>query len=240
MTPQAPPPSTGRSRDTEPRTAPISVGGPSGGRAARRSERSRSVTETAVDSDYRVEDLDEFDDLDEPGHGPGRRRGRAAGHEPGGADPLAIGALVAAILLPVVGIVLGAVALRRIGRTGAGGRTLALVAIVVGAVLTIALVVGAVLYTTSSGSTATPATPGATTSGSGGTPAATGPSLPARVVEQKILETGARSASCPGPLPAVVGATIECTAGLANGPAPLVAKVTGINGSDVAFDLTSR
>lgn len=52
-------------------------------------------------------------------------------------SPLAIVAIIAAVLLPLVGIVLGIVVRRQVSRTGEGGAGLATAAIVIGIVITV-------------------------------------------------------------------------------------------------------
>lgn len=63
---------------------------------------------------------------------------------PGPTNLLAIWALVAAFVLPFIGMVLGIVARRQIKRTGEQGQSLALASIIIGAVLG---VLGVILWT---------------------------------------------------------------------------------------------
>jgi uncharacterized membrane protein len=59
-------------------------------------------------------------------------------------NELAVLAFVLAFVMGIVGVILGAVALRQIKQTGQRGRKLAVAAIVVGSILAIAFVGGAV------------------------------------------------------------------------------------------------
>ena len=60
---------------------------------------------------------------------------------PAQTNVLAVVAVIAAVVLPLIGIVLGVIARIQIRRTGEGGGTLAIVAIIIGAVLTVLSVI---------------------------------------------------------------------------------------------------
>jgi hypothetical protein len=115
------------------------------------------------------------------------------------------------VLLAPVGLVLGIVARRRGDRRGT-------VAIVVGAVLTVAaLVVGYVLVRT---------------------PEVSANAVAGQIVAQSGLAPG--QVRCPDALPARVGASVVCTATGGGGTQSLRATVTSVNGDQVRFDIVAQ
>jgi hypothetical protein len=128
-----------------------------------------------------------------------------------GSGRLGIVALVLAVLVAPVGLVLGVVAHRRGDRRGT-------VAIVLGAVLTVAAVAGGYYALR--------------------TPVVSASAVAGQIVAQSGLAPG--QVTCPDALPARVGASVVCTARGGGGTQSLRATVTSVNGDQVRFDIVAQ
>jgi hypothetical protein len=145
---------------------------------------------------------------------------------------LAVGGVVAAVLVPPVGLVLGIVARRRIVRSATAleqpvrltGRAAATAAIVLGILLTIAEAALAVALFV--------AIP------QGWLPSSDLPAASVQSTIEKTVPLPTGSVRCPGPLPAQIGASITCTGTQNGAPVSLKAIVNAVDGRDVRFDIT--
>jgi hypothetical protein len=162
-------------------------------------------------------------------------------------DPLAVGALVAALPAPPVGLALGIVALCRLRTGQRRGAGLAVAGVVVGGLLTVfwafvatLMIVGIIV------AAGTPAADPATTPAPATAPAASSPTpagdttdpgvVPAAQIERQLaLATGLTPSaiSCPAALPARVGAVQTCRATAPAGPVDVLVSVTSVHGDDV-------
>ncbi|HEY2224764.1 DUF4333 domain-containing protein [Actinomycetospora sp.] len=157
-------------------------------------------------------------------HGPAKRTDRLSG--------LAVAVVVAAVLVPPVGLVLGIVARRRIIRSAAApdapvrltGRAAATAAILLGILLTLAEAVLALALFV--------AVP------EGWLPTSDLPAASVQSTIEKTVPLPAGSVRCPGPLPAQIGASITCTGTQNGAPIALKATVSTVDGRDVRFDIT--
>jgi hypothetical protein len=136
----------------------------------------------------------------EPAPGPSPAEGR-----------LGVVALVLAVLLPPVGAVLGVVAGRRGDRRGT-------VAVVLGAVLTVAAIAVGYFFVR--------------------TPVVSANAVAGQIVAQSGLAPG--QVTCPDSLPARVGASVVCTASGGGGTQSLRATVTSVTGDQVRFDIVAQ
>lgn len=140
--------------------------------------------------------------------------------------PLAVLAVVVAVLLPPVGLVLGVVARRRIARTRERGRKAATAAIALGAVLTVLEAAAAVLLLVAVPQDWIP-TDGLSAS-----------SVASQIETSVKLPAG--TVTCPGALPAQTGASVTCTTVQNGVVVSYAATVTTVDGRDVRFDVTRR
>lgn len=138
-----------------------------------------------------------------------------------GTNTMAILALVFAFVFSPLGIVFGIIGRKQTARTGEGGRGLAtaglilsIVFLVIGIATAVLVGVLAATISTSVGNT--------------------------EVAAQIVAQSGGRvtDVSCPGSLPAQVGAQITCTGTVDGRPGQLRATVTSVDGGTVAFDFT--
>jgi hypothetical protein len=125
--------------------------------------------------------------------------------------------MILAIVLPPVGAIMGAAV--RCRSTGATRRA-ASAALVLGVLLTVVVSAGGVLAARSSRQPFVSA---------------------ARVESQMVATTGlpAGAVRCPGSLPAVVGASLDCTATVRERVQTLRATVTSVVGEQVIFDVVA-
>ncbi|MCD2193789.1 DUF4333 domain-containing protein [Actinomycetospora endophytica] len=145
---------------------------------------------------------------------------------------LAVVGLVAAVLVPPAGLVVGIVARRRITRSAAApdapvrltGRGAATAAIVLAVLLTLAEAAAAVALFV--------AVP------QGWLPSSDLPAASVQGTIERTVPLPAGSVRCPGPLPAKVGASIACTGTQNGAPVTLKATVSSVDGSDVRFEIT--
>jgi len=161
-------------------------------------------------------------------------------------DPLAVGALVAALPVPPVGLAQGIAALRRLRSGKRRGTGLAVAGVVVGGVLTAfwalvatLLVVGILAAAVSPVPTAPAPAPVAAPVPAPAAPgAATDPGVVSSAQLEQQLASGiglpAGAVSCPSALPARAGASEVCRARMpSRGSVSVVVSVTSVRGDDV-------
>ncbi|MCD2196225.1 DUF4333 domain-containing protein [Actinomycetospora endophytica] len=138
-----------------------------------------------------------------------------------GTNTMAILALVFAFVFSPLGIVFGIIGRKQTARTGEGGRGLATAGLVLSIVFLVIGIATAVLVTVMAATLVSSVNNTA-------------------VAAQITAQSGGRvtDVSCPGSLPAQVGAELTCSGTVDGAPSQLKATVTSVDGGVVSFDFT--
>jgi hypothetical protein len=140
---------------------------------------------------------------------------------PARTNVMAILAIVFAFVFSPLGIVFGVIGRKQTARTGEGGRGLATAGLILSIIFLVIGIVAAVLIGVMAASFVSAVDDTA-------------------VAAQISAQSGGRvsDVTCPGSLPAEVGAELTCTGTIDGTPGALKATVTSVDGGTVSFDFT--